>query len=107
MGNVSGPEFTRGDCVRLIKRLIVYPTTTALVPLRRDNRPNWAANTWKIDSGPSNHPGETCGWGPGCYWPEQGPTPSRADVIVDAGQCSGSALARCWTNSPPIRLKVV
>lgn len=30
--NVSGPEFTRGDCVRLIKQLMVSPTEVALVP---------------------------------------------------------------------------
>ncbi len=36
--------------------------------------------------------GQPGAWGQGCYWPAQRPTPSRADVIVDTGQCSRSAI---------------
>ena len=115
--NVSGLGVTRGDCVRLIKRLIVYPTKGACVLSN-----GITALTGQLIPGrkflcrKDQSRGKTRGWGEGSYWPEQRPTREsarqkgtpRGDAIVDTGQRSRSdtgklVAMRCWTNSPPIR----
>ena len=107
--NVSGLETTREDCVRLIKRLMVYPTECGF------------GRTYGIPAGnPQLIPGRrilqhsTCrGEAFGTCWRMllAGTKMNAyhwAVGIVDAGQCSGSILwMRCWTNSPPIRQKAL
>ena len=98
----------RGVCVRLIKRFIIYPTKEGLVPTLRDNCAKCAANTWKKIPRPPNHmTGKLCCVGSRKRLAETKTIAVQAaDVIVDAGQRSRSTPfgARCWTNSPPIRL---
>ena len=61
--NVSGSDFRR-DCVRLIKRLIVYPTEFALVQTHGITAPKRAANTWTTNPLNINQAGgETLGAG--------------------------------------------
>ena len=86
---------------------MVYPTERALGLSYGITASKRAANTWKTNPSTLNHSDwETgcCGLGDAIGRNKES-TPSRAVVIVDAGQCSGSALARCWTNSPPIRFE--
>jgi len=105
--NVSGPE-VQGDCVRLIKRLIVYPTEIASAQSYGITAPKRAANTWKNDLPNTNQPrGQPRGRVGGCYWPKQRTTPRnrQLELLTQANEAEahGNDHVRCWTNSPPIR----
>ena len=72
----------RGVCVRLIIRLIVYPTKDVFLTFRRDNCANCTANTTGEDSAtikPVSGGNLPC-WGLGSCWPKQRPTPLKRQV---------------------------
>ena len=108
-------ESTRGlpreVCVRLIKRFIVYPTKDVHLPPQRDNFANCKANTCMKNFVPFQQEGTLvvpfCG--AKCGSPKQKPTPMfrQLPLLRQANVAKASAWTRCWTNLPPIRLKVV
>lgn len=81
--NVRVPVvYYRGVCVRLIIRLIVYPTKDVFLTFQRDNCANRTANTTGEDSATIKPVrGETypC-WGLGSCWPRQRPSPLKRQV---------------------------
>ncbi len=121
--NVSGTGGNlRRDCVRLIRRLMVYPTSLSERSLAlRDNCPNRAANTWLTNRAPIDHADGRRSADVGVLdasgrIEDQSPTsrdPRRqmqlltqanvAEARITMSASRGVGTARRWTNSPPIR----